>query len=118
MNPLEQNPRARRIAYQVFWTVSLVVGCVQVGFAAAKADQPTWLLVVLSILPFLGAAIGYTAQANVTAAPIVAQPDQVILVEDTPPVDERGAYDASSLLVALACIVVIAVGVVWLVHSL
>ena len=65
MNPLEQNPAARKIAYQIFWTVSLLVGMIQVGFAAAQADTPTWLTVALSVLPFLGAAIGYTAQANV-----------------------------------------------------
>lgn len=65
MNPLEDSPRARKIAYQVFWVVSLIVGCIQIGFAAAKADTPTWLTVVLSVLPFVSSAIGYTAQANV-----------------------------------------------------
>jgi hypothetical protein len=115
VNPLEESPVARKRAYQVFWVVSLIAGATQIGFATAKAETPTWLLVALSILPFLGAAIGYTAQANVTPAPIKAQPDQVFLVEDHP--DERGAYDTGSLLIALACIVVIAVGVVWLIRS-
>jgi hypothetical protein len=131
VNPLEQNPRARRIAYQVFWVVSLVVGCTQIGFAAADADQPTAVTVALAILPFVSAAIGYTAQANVSAAPIQAQPDQVILVEDGSDLsgldkldglgtkkDETGAWDTGNLLFALACIVVILVGVVWLIHAL
>jgi hypothetical protein len=132
MNPLEQNPKARRIAYQVFWVVSLLVGAVQVGFAAAQVEQPRALLVVLSVLPFIGAGIGYTAQANVSAAPIVAQPEQVILVDEhtEPPSnldkldfdrgrsDETGAYDTGSLLFAVACIVVILVGVVWLINAL
>lgn len=68
MNPLQTNPTARRIAYQVFWAVSLLVGAVQVGFAAVDgATTPTWLTVALSVLPFVGAAIGYTAQANTPA---------------------------------------------------
>ena len=67
MNPLEDNPRARSIAYQVFWTVSLLIGAVHVGYGAVDgATTPTWLTVALSVLPFLGAGIGYTAQANVT----------------------------------------------------
>lgn len=67
MNPLEGNPRARRIAYQVFWTASLLIGAVHIGYGAVDgATTPTWLTVALSVLPFVGAGIGYTAQANVT----------------------------------------------------
>ena len=67
MNPLEDNPRARSIAYQSFWTVSLLVGAAHVGYGAVDgATTPTWLTVALSVLPFVGAGIGYTAQANVT----------------------------------------------------
>lgn len=135
MNPLEQNPAARKIAYQIFWTVSLLVGMVQVGFAAAKADTPTWLTVALSVLPFLGAAIGYTAQANVNTLPkeeavklsAVTPPNENTATSvthlDTAPddergvanYDERGAYDSPGILVAIACIVVIVCGIIWLV---
>ena len=67
MNPLNDYPHARRIAYQVFWTGSLLVGAVHVGYGAVDgATTPTWLTVALSVLPFVGAGIGYTAQANVT----------------------------------------------------
>lgn len=131
MNPLEESPVARKRAYQIFWVVSLIVGAAQIGFATAKAETPTWLLVTLSILPFLGAAIGYTAQANVTAAPVVAQPEQVFLVDgsegeysgldkldglDTRR-DETGAYDTGSLLFALACIVVIICGAIFIIRA-
>lgn len=66
MNPLNDYPKARRIAYQVFWTVSLLIGAAHVGFQSADAGVPGWLTVALSVLPFVGAGIGYTAQANVT----------------------------------------------------
>jgi hypothetical protein len=66
VNPLNDHPKARRIAYQVFWTVSLAVGATQVGIHSADVPTPTWLTVALSVLPFVGAGIGYTAQANVT----------------------------------------------------
>jgi len=66
VNPLEDYPKARRIAYQAFWTVSLATGAAHVGFQSADAGVPVWLTVALSVLPFVGAGIGYTAQANVT----------------------------------------------------
>ena len=66
MNPLEDYPKARRIAYQAFWTVSLATGAAHVGFQSADTGVPVWLTVALSVLPFVGAGIGYTAQANVT----------------------------------------------------
>ena len=67
MNPLNDYPKARRIAYQVFWTVSLLIGAAHVGFQSADVGVPEWLTVALSVLPFVGAAIGYTAQANTPA---------------------------------------------------
>ena len=65
MNPLDSNPRARKLSYQVFWVVSLVVGAAQVAFATLEAGTPAFLKVCLAVLPFVGAAIGYTAQVNV-----------------------------------------------------
>ena len=65
MNPLNDYPNARRIAYQVFWTVSLLIGAAHVGFQSV-GDVPAWLTTTLAVLPFVGAGIGYTAQANVT----------------------------------------------------
>ena len=66
MNPLNDYPNARRIAYQVFWTVSLLIGAAHVGFQSADVGVPVWLTTTLAVLPFVGAGIGYTAQANVT----------------------------------------------------
>ncbi len=66
MNPLSEHPAVRRRVYAGFWLASLALGGTQVGYAAAQAGQPTWLTVALSVYAFLGAGIGYTAQANVT----------------------------------------------------
>ena len=63
MNPLNDYPKARRIAYQAFWTVSLATGAAHIGFQTA-GDVPTWLTTTLAVLPFIGAGIGYTASQN------------------------------------------------------
>ena len=56
-------------------TVAVPVSCprrfpvlirAHVGFQSADVGVPAWLTVALSVLPFVGAGIGYTAQANVT----------------------------------------------------
>ena len=67
MNPLEDYPKARRIAYQIFWTVSLLVGAAHIGFQSV-GDVPAWLTTTLAVLPFVGAGIGYTASQNTTTA--------------------------------------------------
>ncbi len=69
MNPLAQNPNARRRVYAAFWLVGLGLGGTQVGYAAAESGQPTWLTVALAVYAFLGAGVGYTAQANVPDDP-------------------------------------------------
>ncbi len=67
MNPLVDRPDARRRVYIAFWLVGLGLGGTQVGYAAAESGQPTWLTVALAVYAFLGAGVGYTAQANVYA---------------------------------------------------
>lgn len=65
MNPLESYPAARRIGYYAAFVIGLMLGAVQVGYAAADAEQPTWLTVALSVYAFLGAGLGLTAGQNV-----------------------------------------------------
>ncbi len=65
MNPLVDRPLVRARVYAAFWTLGLALGGTQVGYAAAEAGQPTWLTVALAVYAFLGAGVGYTAQANV-----------------------------------------------------
>lgn len=64
MNPLADHPKARKTAYYIAFIVGLALGCVQVGYGAAEAGQPTWLTVALAVYAFLGAGLGLTAGAN------------------------------------------------------
>ena len=58
MNPLADHPALRKAVYSVFWLVGLVLGALQVGF------DFDWTVQALSVYAFLGAAVGYQAQAN------------------------------------------------------
>lgn len=69
MNPLENNPKARKVAYKILQTLGLALGATQTAFLAVDAGQPTWLSVCLTVLGYVSAAIGFTADKN------VAQPD-------------------------------------------
>lgn len=69
MNPLNDYPEARRALYIVQFVIGLALGATQVGFASASADQPTWLTVALGVFAFVGAALGFTASANVDETP-------------------------------------------------
>ena len=69
MNPLADRPDIRARVYAAFWLVGLGLGGTQVGYAAAESGQPTWLTVALAVYAFLGAGVGYPAQANVPNDP-------------------------------------------------
>ncbi len=69
MNPLSERPDIRRRVYIGFWLLGLALGAAQTGYAAAESGQPTWLTVALAVYAFLGAGVGYTAQANVPNDP-------------------------------------------------
>lgn len=135
--PLEEYPQVRQWAYRAFWVIGLALGAVQIWYATAGGEQPDWLLPALAVLAYVSVATNYTADRNVTipkeeavklsavpdtprhAAP-VAPPVQTHL--NTPPddergpanYDERGAYDGTTLLIAIAAIVVIVCGIIWL----
>lgn len=63
------DPSKRKPVYQVFAGLGLVLGAVQVGFAAAEVGQPVWLTVSLAVYAFLGAAGFAVAQANTNEPP-------------------------------------------------
>lgn len=54
----------RKIAYAVYATVGLILGCIQVGISAAGGGQPVWFNVSLAVFAFLGGALGFTAASN------------------------------------------------------
>lgn len=53
--------KVRAIVYTIFGLVGVGVGAAQVGYLAARAEQPVWLIVAESVFAFLGTAFGYTA---------------------------------------------------------
>ena len=83
--------------YAVYATLGIVLGAVQVGFAAADAGQPVALTVALAVYAFLGGALGFTARANtpevdVPGGPVT--PDEVHLLHDVRRIEGRdGAHD-------------------------
>lgn len=60
---------ARRKVYAVFALVGLTLSSFQVGFAAAKADQPVWLTVAFAVFGLWATAVGFTARSNAPAEP-------------------------------------------------
>jgi len=120
-NPLEEYPQARQWAYRAFWIIGLALGAVQIWYATAGGDLPDWLLPALAVLAYISVATNYTADRNVNTtkeepmAKLSAVPDtQEIPEGPRGPVDEQGAYDGTTLLIAIAAIVVIVCGIIWL----
>lgn len=67
MNPLDNNPAARKMAYRAMWILALALGALQVAYATLEISAPDWLRVALAIFTFTSGAIGYTADRNTTS---------------------------------------------------
>ena len=59
----------RKPIYGAFAVAGVVIGAIQVGFAAAEAGNPLWLNITLAVFPFVAGAIGFTASANTNNEP-------------------------------------------------
>ena len=57
----------RKPIYGAFAVAGVVIGAIQVGFAAAEAGNPLWLNITLAVFPFVAGAVGFTASANTDA---------------------------------------------------
>lgn len=64
MNPLNDHPGARKVAYYVQFVVAGLVLLVGVGFDAADAALPTWYIVTAAVTSGLWSYLGLTAAAN------------------------------------------------------
>ncbi len=53
--------KARFAVYAILGALGLVIGSIQVGFAALGNGNPDWLTVALAVYPFLAGGLGYTA---------------------------------------------------------
>lgn len=63
----------RRYIYSGYAVVGLGLGATQVGYSAAEAGQPTWLVVALAVFAFVGTALGFTAAQNTGAEPVIIE---------------------------------------------
>ena len=59
----------RKPIYGAFAVAGVVIGAIQVGFAAAEVGNPLWLNITLAVFPFLAGAVGFTASANTNNEP-------------------------------------------------
>lgn len=64
MNPLAENPAARKATYTLLWFASLVIGGIGAGYGAADAGIPSWYAPVAAVYAFVAAFVGYQASAN------------------------------------------------------
>ena len=59
----------RKPIYGAFAVAGVVIGAIQVGFAAAEVGNPLWLNITLAVFPFVAGAVGFTASANTNNEP-------------------------------------------------
>lgn len=73
--------QVRRGLYVTFAIVGIVLGAIQVGYAAVPdINTPTWLIVALAVYASLGTPFGALALANVPSVTIV--PGEVLASTD------------------------------------
>lgn len=59
-----ESARVRKAIYAVYVVAIIVIGAIQVGFAAISAGQPEWLTVSLAVAAYLGVPVGGLAAVN------------------------------------------------------
>ena len=69
----------RKPIYGAFAVAGVVIGAIQVGFAAAEVGNPLWLNITLAVFPFVAGAVGFTASANTNQ-----NSDQLVEVYELP----------------------------------
>ncbi|GAA3947744.1 hypothetical protein [Microbacterium soli] len=82
--------RARRTIYAVYVLGIIIIGAVQVGFAAAQVGQPDWLTVALAVAAYLGVPVGGLAAANAVTVSAPSR-DQILADFAQLDLDEQNA---------------------------
>lgn len=103
MNPLNDYPAVRKIAYHFQWLVNGFLTIAGVVFAATSTGLdalPEWYVITLAVAPALWAYLGLTAQANVPSFEDVAEGKA-----DPPEEGDVGVLEA--LLIVLLVVVLI-----------
>lgn len=78
----------RKAIYGAYVIGIVILGAIQVGFAATSAGQPEWLTVAIAVAAYLGVPVGGLAVANTT--PSVSR-DDVLASLSTLTLTEREA---------------------------
>lgn len=60
--------KARKAIYGAYVLAIIIIGAIQVGFAAISAGQPEWLTVALAVTAYLGIPVGGLAAVNTAPA--------------------------------------------------
>lgn len=60
------NPAARKLIYGIYVVAIVIIGAIQVAYAAVPAwgGQPDWLAAALAVTAYLGIPVGGLALAN------------------------------------------------------
>lgn len=67
--------RWRKVVYAAYAIAGVVIGAIQVGFAAAELTTPVWLIVTLAVYAFIGGAVGLTATSHTPGKEVVRDED-------------------------------------------
>jgi len=62
-------PKVRAVIYYVTAGLGVILGCVQVFFAATTASAPDWFDGLWAVFGFLAGGFGLTAASHVVTAP-------------------------------------------------
>lgn len=65
MNPLDNYPKARTVAYFLQWVINGVLGITSIVLVSLDMN-PTWWIITQAVFNFLWTYLGLTAQKNVT----------------------------------------------------
>lgn len=103
MNPLNEYPAARKVAYLIQWVANLATGILGIIFLNDAQDGvPNWFTVAGLVLAFVWTYTGLTAQQNVPSYRDVVEGDA-----PAPPLDRGAASAVTILLVAILVVVVL-----------
>lgn len=87
-------PKARAVIYYVYVVVGLGLGSTQVGYSAARLEQPVWLTVSFAVFGFLATGLGLVAASNtptgVEAGEAAVAPVQEPVEAEVSPVTSEG----------------------------
>lgn len=68
LGTIVESARVRKIIYSAYVVAIVIIGAIQVGFAAISAGQPEWLTVALAVAAYLGVPVGGLAVANTSTS--------------------------------------------------